>query len=144
MPALLRYTHIGPELQPRSVNAIYCTWECPLYHLTDKRRRITPKSPPLRSPLDFGDHKRWICPTDLLDAPPQTTKSCLLQVASSTGGREARNKPVAQVLVTAKRVRNSRLYIWESGSLQMLSKMSTRRARIRAAKWPAASMTFSR
>jgi hypothetical protein len=42
MPALLTYTDIGPELQPRSVNAIYCTWECPLYHLTDKRRRITP------------------------------------------------------------------------------------------------------
>jgi hypothetical protein len=37
-----RYTDIGPELQPRSVNAIYYTWECPLYHLTDKRRRITP------------------------------------------------------------------------------------------------------
>ena len=35
MPALLRYTDIGPELQPRSVNAIYCTWECPLYHLAE-------------------------------------------------------------------------------------------------------------
>jgi hypothetical protein len=82
MPALLRYTDIGPELQPRSVNAIYCMWKCPLYRLTDKRRRITPNQVRHRVPhLILVSRCRWICPTDLLDAPLQTTKSCLFSVA---------------------------------------------------------------
>ena len=50
--------------------------------------------------------------------PPPAVRTKNLQVASSTRGREARNKPVVQVLVlllpAVKRVRNSRLYIWRS------------------------------
>jgi hypothetical protein len=57
MPALLRYTDIGPELQPRSVNAIYYM----LYvgvpiipfngQTTSNHTKLTT---PSRSPLDFG------------------------------------------------------------------------------------------
>ena len=64
---------------------------------------------------------------DKTPAPSPVVRKKKLQVAtsSSTGAANARNKPVVQVLVAVKRLRNTRLYIWD---LQMSSKIATRRA----------------
>jgi hypothetical protein len=62
---------------------------------------------------------------DKTPAPSPVVRKKNLQVASSTGAANARNKPVVQVLVAVKRLRNTRLYIWD---LQMSSKIATRRA----------------
>jgi hypothetical protein len=52
-----------------------------------------------------------------------------LQVARSTGAANAQNLAVVRVLVTAKRVRNSRRYIWRSPDVEQ---MATRRAGVAA------------
>ena len=46
--------------------------------------------------------------------PPPVVRKKNLQVASSTRGREARKKPVVQVIRTVKRVRNFTFSIWRS------------------------------
>jgi hypothetical protein len=62
-------------------------------------------------PLEGGPPRRS---ADKTPNPPPAVRTKNLQVASSTRAANARNKHVvqAQVLVTVKRVRNSRLYIW--------------------------------
>ena len=64
-------TDTVPQLQSRSVNAIYCTWMCSLCHLTDERRGIRPNQARhcilhlICVPTFSLEH-----PTDYLDAPP--------------------------------------------------------------------------
>ena len=66
------------------------------------------KSPPLEGLL--------VAPPiyDKTPEPPPAVRTKNLQVASSTRGREARNKPVVQVIRTVKRVRNFTFCIWRS------------------------------
>ena len=85
-------------------------------------------SPVVQIPPVGGPPRRS---ADKTTEPPPVVRKKNLQVASSTRAANARNKPVVQVIRTVKRVRNFRSCIWRS---QMPSKMSTRRARIRAPK----------
>ena len=79
-------------------------------------------SPVVQIPPVGGPPRRS---ADKTPAPSPVVRKKNLQVASSTGAANARNKPVVQVLVAVKRLRNTRLYIWD---LQMSSKIATRRA----------------
>jgi hypothetical protein len=83
-------------------------------------RIIVHLSPVVQIPPVGGPPRRS---ADKTPEPPPVVRKKNLQVASSTRGREAQNKPVVQVIRTVKRVRNFRSCIWRS---QMPSKMSKR------------------
>jgi hypothetical protein len=76
---------------------------------------LTHLSPVVQIPPVGGPPRRS---ADKTPKPPPVVRKKKLQVASSTGGREAQNKHVVQVLVTDKRVRNTRLYTWESPNVE--------------------------
>jgi hypothetical protein len=77
-----------------------------------KRSSRTPRSPVVQiEPVGGPPHRS----ADKTPAPPPAVRKTNLQVASSTGAANARNKPVVQVLIAVKRVRNFRSCISDVG-----------------------------